>query len=68
MILFPDLKSNVSLTKDQKMQIVNMMNSCIEYVVLSVKQSKDELPLTNIELHQRISDMIMFTERKEMHL
>lgn len=67
-ILFPDLKSDVSLTKDQRIQMINMMNSCIEYVVQSVKKSKDELPITNIELHQRISDMLSYTERKEMHL
>jgi len=64
LILFPHIAMEVELSKEQLLQVENTMDSCIEYAIQSVKQSKGELSLANVELHQRMDDMLSFTELK----
>jgi heptaprenyl diphosphate synthase len=68
MMLFPSLKRDVLLSKEQKSQIENMMNSCIKYAIQSVKESKAELPIANVELHQRIHDILSLQNLKRIHM
>ena len=65
MILFPNIQKDISLSNEQVEEMKNTMNDCIEHAVQSVKQSKDELPLSHAELHQWIQDILLFTNLHE---
>ena len=64
MILFPDMKEKMQLSNQHVEQLINTMNACIENAIHAVKQSKDELPLENVELHRRIEELLSSTELK----
>lgn len=64
-ILFPNIQKDISLSKEQVEEMKNTMNDCIEHAVQSVKQSKDELPLSHAELHRWIQDILLFTNLHE---
>lgn len=63
LILFPNSK-DVPLDEDQMVQVKNAMDSCIENAIQAVIKSKDELPLVNVELHQRIENLLSSTKLK----
>ena len=44
--------------KNRWIQVENAMNACIENAAQAVKKIKDELPLVNVDLHQRIADLL----------
>lgn len=63
MIVFPN-SQELSLNDEQSRQVINAMNSCIDKAIQAVTKSKDELPLVNVELHQRIEDLLSSTKLK----
>lgn len=63
LILFPNSK-DVPVDEDQMVQVKNAMDSCIENAIQAVIKSKDELPLGNVELHQRIENLLSSTKLK----
>ena len=46
------------MNEEQMVQVENAMNTCIENANQAVKKIKDELPLVNVDLHQRIEDLL----------
>ena len=58
MILFPNSNRDLPLNEEQMIQVENAMNTCIENAAQAVKKIKDELPLVNVDLHQRIADLL----------
>lgn len=64
MILFPQSNKNIRLTEEQTVQVKNAMNSCIETAFHEVEKLKDELPKVNDGLHQRIADLLSYTQCK----